>query len=101
MKPADNNLTQLLQSVEALRSELAALRERMGTIETRLAAFDAAAARPNEPPDEELLSVLAASVAAFLGYKPRIRQIRLIGGASWAQQGRATIQASHVLTHHG
>jgi methylmalonyl-CoA carboxyltransferase 12S subunit len=45
--------------------------------------------------------VIAAAVAAFLGKRAHIRQIRLVGSASWAEHGRVTIQASHALsTHH-
>src|SRR4051812_14414057 len=42
--------------------------------------------------DEELVLVIGAAIAAFLGKRPHIRQIRLIGSAAWAQQGRVTIQ---------
>ena len=48
--------------------------------------------------NEELVLVISAAIAAFLGKKPHIRQIRLIGSAAWAQQGRVTIQASHALS---
>jgi methylmalonyl-CoA carboxyltransferase large subunit len=52
--------------------------------------------------DEETILVISAAVAAFLGKRPRIRQVRLLGSAAWAQAGRVTIQASHALTHtHG
>ena len=47
---------------------------------------------------EEVVLVISAAIAAFLGKKPRIRQIRLLGSAAWAQQGRVTIQASHALS---
>jgi methylmalonyl-CoA carboxyltransferase large subunit len=51
---------------------------------------------------EELIVVISAAIAAFLGKKPHIRQIRLLGAAAWAQQGRVTIQASHNLAvRHG
>jgi len=43
---------------------------------------------------EELLLAISAAVAAYLGVKPHIRQIRLLGGVTWSQQGRVTIQAS-------
>ena len=46
---------------------------------------------------EELVLVISAAIAAFLGKRPHIRQIRLLGSAAWAQQGRTTIQASHAL----
>jgi len=45
----------------------------------------------------ELIAIISAALAAHLGVKPHIRQITLLGGASWAQQGRVTIQASHAL----
>jgi methylmalonyl-CoA carboxyltransferase large subunit len=47
---------------------------------------------------EEILLVISAAIAAFLGKKPTIRQIRLVGTAAWAQEGRVTIQASHALS---
>jgi methylmalonyl-CoA carboxyltransferase large subunit len=43
--------------------------------------------------------VIGAAIAAYLGKKPHIRQIRLLGTTGWAQQGRLTIQASHALPH--
>ena len=49
-----------------------------------------------EPLSEELVLVISAAIAAFLGKRPHIRQIRLLGSAAWAQQGRLTIQASHA-----
>src|SRR5262249_48407958 len=47
---------------------------------------------------EELVLVISAAIAAFLGKKPHIRQIRLLGTTAWSQQGRVTIQASHALS---
>lgn len=46
---------------------------------------------------EELLLVLSAAVAAYLGKRPHIRAIRLVGSSAWAQQGRVFVQASHQL----
>jgi methylmalonyl-CoA carboxyltransferase large subunit len=48
--------------------------------------------------EEEFLAISAA-LAAWLGVQAHIRQIRLIHTGAWAQQGRATIQASHRLNH--
>jgi methylmalonyl-CoA carboxyltransferase large subunit len=48
--------------------------------------------------EEEFLAISAA-LAAWLGVQAHIRQIRLIRTDAWAQQGRATIQASHRLYH--
>jgi methylmalonyl-CoA carboxyltransferase large subunit len=49
-----------------------------------------------------VLLVISAAISAYLGKRPHIRQVRLLGSAGWAQQGRVTIQASHSLSiHHG
>ncbi len=60
------------------------------------------------PPEElspEILMVLSAAVAAFLGKRARIRSARLRTGqdpsSAWAQQGRVFVQASHNLPHGG
>jgi methylmalonyl-CoA carboxyltransferase large subunit len=96
----------LLQEIESLRSELTALHERLATLEgpgapaaKAPAAPSAAAAAPPAAPvlSEELVTILSAAIAAYLGKKPHIRQIRLLGSAAWAQQGRVTVQASHRL----
>jgi hypothetical protein len=48
----------------------------------------------------EVLVVIAAAVAHFMGKSVRIRSARLVhpaGSNPWAQQGRVFIQASHNL----
>ncbi len=48
----------------------------------------------------EVLAVIAASVAAFLGKTARVRGVHLlepVESNAWAQQGRVYIQASHNL----
>jgi methylmalonyl-CoA carboxyltransferase 12S subunit len=50
-----------------------------------------------EAPGEDIVLVLAAAVAAFLGERARVHQIRLISSSAWAQQGRVSIQGSHRL----
>mgnify|MGYP001819348194 CR=1 FL=1 len=92
-------LQHVLDAVEALREEVNRLSQRVATLE-------AATSTPPPPQpaaeaerlSEELVLTISAAIAAYLGVKPHIRQIRLLGGASWAQQGRATIQASHALS---
>lgn len=49
---------------------------------------------------EEIIVVISAAVAAFLGKRAHVRQIRLVRSAGWSQQGRVTIQASHALAIH-
>jgi methylmalonyl-CoA carboxyltransferase large subunit len=48
-----------------------------------------------EEVSEEILSVISAAVAAFLGLRVRVRQVRLRHSEAWAQQGRVSIMASH------
>jgi methylmalonyl-CoA carboxyltransferase 12S subunit len=56
-----------------------------------------------EQPEEvapEIIMVLTAAVAAFLGKRARILGARLVRPApssAWAQQGRVFVQASHNL----
>jgi methylmalonyl-CoA carboxyltransferase 12S subunit len=55
---------------------------------------------PDELP-HEMLVVIAAAVAAFLGKTVRLRSARLIQpmtDSPWAQQGRVYVQASHNLS---
>ncbi len=107
MKVQTADWTQLAETLETLRQELARLGERVTALEGTLrpagsptppapAHADGRAATP-EGISEELVLVLAAAVAAYLGKKPHIRQIRLLGAGGWSQQGRVTIQASHRL----
>src|SRR5437868_11682396 len=98
------NSTQVLDALTALRQELARLSERVAALEAAAGGRPRPAA-PVSPPvleaeglSEELVLVIGAAVAAFLGKKGHVRQIRLAGTTSWAQQGRMTIQASHALS---
>jgi len=62
-----------------------------------------AAPAPAESPKtdeitEEILMVISAAVAAFMGVKARIRRVRRMSESGlnpWSQQGRVSIQASH------
>jgi methylmalonyl-CoA carboxyltransferase large subunit len=95
----------LLEAVESLRAEV-------GRLGSRIAALEAIAGKPpieakvppspvvGEAVSEELMLVIGAAVAAYLGVKPHIRQIHLLNNVTWAQQGRVTIQASHTLALH-
>lgn len=49
---------------------------------------------------EEELIAISAAVAAYLGVRAHIRQIRVIHSTgAWAQQGRVSVQASHRLLY--
>jgi methylmalonyl-CoA carboxyltransferase large subunit len=106
MKTEAVDMARVADAIEALRREVARLSERVTALEKAAAPAGDASAQP-APTDaaaaaadglsEELILVIGAAVAAFLGKKAHIRQIRLLGSAGWAQQGRLTIQASHAL----
>jgi methylmalonyl-CoA carboxyltransferase large subunit len=99
------------ETLDGLRAELERLGQRVAALESAATLKPAAAAQAAdgaEPAaeeiaarpdglDPELVLVIGAAIAAFLGKKPHIRQIQLVGHAAWAQQGRVTIQASHGL----
>jgi methylmalonyl-CoA carboxyltransferase 12S subunit len=95
----------VLEALDALRQEVGRLNERIGKLEAAPAL--PAAAPPPAPAaaeaavagvDAETAMVIAAAVAAYLGKKPSIRQIRLLGSVAWAQQGRVSIQASYAVS---
>ena len=49
----------------------------------------------------ELLVIMSAAIAAYLGKNVRIRRARFIsnqGPSSWSQQGRVSIQSSHTFS---
>jgi methylmalonyl-CoA carboxyltransferase large subunit len=120
--------TRVVDSLGAIQDEMARLSERVTALEAAVASAprasapapapapaptpvsDAAPTAPAKPEpqpqpeglSEELILVISAAIAAFLGKKPHIRQIRLLSSSVWAEHGRVTIQASHALsTHHG
>lgn len=109
MKTESPDVAQLAAMLDALRQDLSRLGDRLAALEGRSPAPRPAAEVAPAPPapvpaappaqelSEELVLVLGAAIAAYLGKKAHIRQVRLIGSLPWAQQGRVTIQASHIL----
>jgi methylmalonyl-CoA carboxyltransferase large subunit len=97
------SLDTLLSAVDALRQEFLLLQQRVKSLEEASSIPQSVVGpSPEAPPiSEETISVLSAAIAAYLGHKPRLRQIRLMGSNLWAWQGRATIQASHALSRSG
>ena len=113
----DSSASELRALLQDLRHQLASLSERVAGLEklaspamtapAAVAKVEAPAAVVAADPkpaiaveagitEEEVLAISAA-LAAWLGVHAHIRQIRLIRSGSWAQQGRASIQASHGL----
>jgi hypothetical protein len=100
--------TDVAKALRELRSALGELTKRIALLEGDEKQAEAvatkapvAAAAPLAPVQEvipeEILLIISAAVAAYLGERPSIRQIRLISSPEWAHQGRVFIQASHNL----
>ena len=92
---------QYLELIADLRNQIAELSKRVAQIESapiQTPAPEPAPAAAPDPgiPEEEILAISAA-LAAWLGVRVHIKQIRLIGSRAWAQEGRVSIQASHRL----
>ena len=96
----------ILTALEELRGVVHELSARVSAIEKPPPALverppKAVVAAPLAPSDEAIsddtLAVIAAAVAAFLGKRAHVRQVRLISSSAWAQQGRVSVQASHRL----
>lgn len=64
------------------------------------AAVTERAAAPAPEVSEEILLVISAAVAAFLGERAHVRQVRLVHSDAWAQQGRVSVMASHRWAVH-
>jgi methylmalonyl-CoA carboxyltransferase 12S subunit len=96
---------ELAEMVDDLRHQLEVLTRRIAELEhgspARPSSEPAPSAAPVPPPEPEIsqdeLIAISAAVAAFMGVRAHIRQIRLIGSRVWAQEGRVSIQASHRL----
>jgi methylmalonyl-CoA carboxyltransferase large subunit len=84
-------LTQRVQALDAVRAELADLKLQVSALEQSAAK---AAAAPTPVTEEDMIAISAA-VAAFLGVRARIRQVRLVHSSAWAQVGRMGTHASH------
>lgn len=101
MSPPLDASGELLALVAELRDEVRGLAARVAQLEQQRAAPAAARSAAEPPPRQEVseedLLAIAAAVAAFLGVRAHIRQVRLIHSAAWGQVGRVTVQASHRL----
>jgi methylmalonyl-CoA carboxyltransferase large subunit len=91
--PSALELAGIVEALNALKVEVTRLGERLNALEAAAARTSQATAA--EVPSEELIAVIGAAVAAYLGKKAHVRQIRMISSPAWGMQGRVTIQASH------
>jgi hypothetical protein len=89
-------------AIEALQKELQAMRreltDRISALETRMGVAEQQSEAEEEAVTPDTIALIAAAVTTFLGKKVRVRSARRISGSSWAQQGRAIVQASHNLS---
>ena len=84
--------------MEELRAQIAEMAKRLEMLENGASVEVVEAPEPVSArmTEDEMLAV-AAAIAAYLGVRAHIRQIRLVSTSAWAQQGRVSIQASHSL----
>jgi methylmalonyl-CoA carboxyltransferase large subunit len=73
---------------------LAQMREEIDALKRRLSSLEGSVLHAAGPSEEDLLAISAA-VAAFLGVRAHIRQVRLLQSSAWAQVGRIGTHASH------
>jgi hypothetical protein len=100
----DDDLRRALDLVARLERQVEELQGRVDALESGRGAHGpattpAASPRPAaEAVDPEIVTVISAAVAAYLGEEPRIRSIHLVRSSAWAQEGRATIQAWYSVS---
>jgi methylmalonyl-CoA carboxyltransferase large subunit len=108
IEPEIEELLQLKREVASLTEKVNLLTQTMAELTKRLTAPPAPVpAEPAASPGEktvspELLVIITAAVTAFLGKKVRIRSARILQSPyeivnAWSQQGRVSVQASHLL----
>lgn len=95
-RPTSHDHAHVIRELQAQVRELTRRLERLESSSTAPRPPSAPPAAVDEITEAEVVAISAA-LAAYLGVRPRIRQIRLLSSAAWAQQGRVSIQASHRL----
>jgi methylmalonyl-CoA carboxyltransferase large subunit len=79
-------------AINVSQPDLAALLQRVERLESQVAELKAAAGA-GIPRD--LMLVISAAVAAYLGKRATIKQVRLVADTTWASTGRAQVHSSH------
>jgi methylmalonyl-CoA carboxyltransferase 12S subunit len=111
MNQPNDDLARVLEAITGLRESVDRLGARVARLEAERRPRSAAQAEADEWRDVgasaaetpgvidlETVMAISAALAAYLGKKPHIRAIRLLGSEAWAQQGRATIQAWYSVS---
>jgi methylmalonyl-CoA carboxyltransferase large subunit len=85
----DPTLADVLAAVQSLSARVEALEAELASVRADLP--------PKEVPEEVVIAISAA-VAAFLGHRARLKQVRYrTAGDAWTQQGRAAVHRRDVL----
>lgn len=74
---------------------LAQMREEINALQLRVSVLEGRPAQAAAALSEDDMLAISAAVAAFLGVRARIRQVRLVQSSAWAQVGRMGTHASH------
>lgn len=82
-------------SPQELLALIAALSERVETLEAELSSVREEL--PPPPIPDEVVLAISAAVAAFLGHRAKLKQIRFSPRPEWARQGRAAVQRRNVM----
>ncbi|MFN8191246.1 MAG: hypothetical protein U0R78_12570 [Nocardioidaceae bacterium] len=82
-------------TVAELLATVQALVTRVESLESELATVRALQAHDQVP--EEVVLAISAAVAAFLGHRAKLKQVRYRSGAAWTQQGRAAVQGHQIM----
>lgn len=82
-------------TLDELLSAVSALTARVDALESELVAVRAALPHPEVP--DEVVMAISAAVAAFLGHRARLKQVRYSTSPAWAQQYRTAVQRRNVM----
>ena len=81
-------LAELLATVQQLAARVEQLEGELASVRAELP--------PREVPEDVVVAVSAA-VAAFLGHRAKLKQVRYRSGQAWTQQGRAAVQGHRIM----
>ena len=82
------DLEELLATVAALAARVEALESELQSVRAEI---------PAPPVPDEVVLAITAAVAAFLGHRAKLKQIRYSPRPEWAQQGRAAMQRRNLI----